>query len=353
MGGQGRGTPSVKGVGGYRPTVNWREISIRRKSVADRQVLSCIVVCGVFIIMIGSIMTILALLVISSQCPFMWVEGSGSCYYVAGHNASWQEGHSYCHSQSASLLHLHSTQQTLAILKLMLGRSWLGLRRGRGQEEWAWSTGAKLNYTRWQNPSDATNQRADLCAAMDETGEWLVLACHGEDQAYVICDFIPGYNPFVLVGPVVIFCGVVVLVLSIEVCIRRREFMEKNPEVMIAEEGEDDRQVDAGLINYGYGHFTSDDTAKTVTWPQVDASSPSKSQQVPSSSGILKVASPRESTDGGGSGGGGDGGDDSGPRVHIVPASLPVSPSLTGPPPEENSHSQEQLELLLSPKTLE
>lgn len=46
-----------------------------------------------------------------------------------------------------------------------------------------------------------------------------------------------------LVGPVVIACGVVVLVLSVEVCLRRKEFIDKNPEVELANDDDDDRQV--------------------------------------------------------------------------------------------------------------
>lgn len=57
----------VKGVGGYRPTINWREISIRKKNVADRQVLACIVLSGVFIILVGVVITILGFLVIDSE----------------------------------------------------------------------------------------------------------------------------------------------------------------------------------------------------------------------------------------------------------------------------------------------
>lgn len=52
-----------------------------------------------------------------------------------------------------------------------------------------------------------------------------------------------GNNPFMLVGPVVIGCGVVVLVLSVEVCLRRKEFIDKNPEVALTNDEDDERQV--------------------------------------------------------------------------------------------------------------
>lgn len=69
-GGQGVQQPT-KGVGGYRPTINWREIAVRRKLVADKQVLACIVASGVVIVTAGVILTVLGFLVIASECLVM------------------------------------------------------------------------------------------------------------------------------------------------------------------------------------------------------------------------------------------------------------------------------------------
>ncbi|KAK7024230.1 hypothetical protein SK128_027837 [Halocaridina rubra] len=125
-------------------------------------------------------------------------------------------------------------------------------------------------------------------------------------------------------------------------------------------------QVDAGLINYGYGHFGEDpDSPQAATssapgsstrvsgWPPpMKPLSPSKSmmdsftepsqkplQSSLGSIGITKVVPVEDAGDG--------------PAVNIVPASLPNSPSLASPPGVESTQSQENLELLLSPKTLE
>ncbi|XP_042227114.1 uncharacterized protein LOC121869650 [Homarus americanus] len=68
---------------------------------------------------------------------------------------------------------------------------------------------------------------------MEKSGDWGSVPCGSDTLAFVICDFVPGYNPFVLVGPVVILSGVAVLILSIEVCIRRKEFKEKNLEAPV------------------------------------------------------------------------------------------------------------------------
>lgn len=347
------GPQMTKGVGGYRPTVNWRDISVRKKNVADKQVLACIVASGIIIIVLGTIITILGFLVISSQCPFEWVEGSGSCYYFTQHNATWEDGKFYCQNQGATLLDIHSSAESSFIIEKMEGRSWLGLQRKKGAKDFTWISGAKKNFTPWQDSSIPTKPATtNQCGVVQNTGEWVTDSCDNGNSNYVICEYAPGYNPFVLIGPVVIFCGVIVLILSIEVCVRRREFMEKNPEIIM--DDDDDRQVDDGLINYGYGNFDGEEGpppsmtgTKTLSWPPMGSSTPKKlltqqdsqKQLIPSSSGIHQVT-PIEDTG-------------TGPRVHVVPASLPSSPSLAAVPHDDNTQSQEQLELLLSPKTLE
>ncbi|XP_042869396.1 uncharacterized protein LOC122251474 isoform X2 [Penaeus japonicus] len=337
-----------KGVGGYRPTIDWHEITIKRKNVADRQVLACIVLSGILIIVVGIVITVLGFFVIKSQCPFEWEKGEGSCYYFAQHNASWEDSRGYCDGQGANLLDLHTPTEADFIKERMFGISWLGLYRAKDAEQWAWLSGAKVNYTVWEN-TPTTTAAAKECVVMDESGMWSTISCNPGDSAFVICDYSPGYNPFVLIGPVVIFCGVVVLMLSIEVCVRRKEFKEKNPEVMDDDDDEEERQVDPGIINYGFGNFAGEDPpAKSVKWAPVGSSSPSKSLE-PGGSGATQLETQKrpETTTAyspGSSGGG--------PRVQVVAASVPPSPSL-GDPPLENTQSQEQLELLLSPKTLE
>ncbi|KAG7166261.1 putative Lectin C-type domain-containing protein 8 [Homarus americanus] len=248
------------------------------------------------------------------------------------------------------MLDLHSETES----DFIKGRCWGGAGWafvGAGEEDWKWLSNAKVNYTRWFYPSSGSS--TDRCVMMEKSGDWGSVPCGSDTLAFVICDFVPGYNPFVLVGPVVILSGVAVLILSIEVCIRRKEFKEKNLEapvrvttakesycVLASVSSECTKEVDAGLINYGYGNFEGDDINQTVNWPPVDASSPAKST-TPSYTGLQHeqqpMVSPRVENEGG-----------SGPMVHVVPA----SPSLVAPTPE-NTRSQEQLELLLSPKTLE
>ncbi|KAK8383808.1 hypothetical protein O3P69_015925 [Scylla paramamosain] len=300
--GRGEGAVPTKGVGGYRPTINWREISVRRRSVAARQVLACIIVSGVVIVAAGILLTVLGFLVIASQCPFMWREGAGSCYYLAPHNASWEEGRSYCTSQSAALLHLHSRTEAEFITEVMSGRSWLGARRKHGRDNaWAWAdSGTPLNYTRWAGSEPASLQQ-DLCAAVEPSGAWVAVACSDGETAYVICDYVPGYNPFMLVGPVVAVCGVVVLVLSVEVCVRRREFITKNPEA-ITDDQDDDRQVEApsGVVNPGFSRaqvFPASSAPPAATTAFTTSSStPSSSLSTPPATTTITTTTPATTT---------------------------------------------------------
>ncbi|KAK8725737.1 hypothetical protein OTU49_010448, partial [Cherax quadricarinatus] len=142
---------------------------------------------------------------------------------------------------------------------VMLGPSWLGLHRGQGQQEWLWLSGAKFNYTRWHDPASLPDDTStSYCAVMEEDGDWSAVSCDDQDSAYVICDFTPGHNPFVLVGPVVVVCGVIILILGFEVCLRRKEFLEKNLEVIT--DVEEEPQVGGGIVNYGFGHSEIDRT---------------------------------------------------------------------------------------------
>ncbi|KAK7024231.1 hypothetical protein SK128_027838 [Halocaridina rubra] len=187
------------------------------------------------------------------KCPFEWAQTpSGTCYYFAEHNATWREGRAYCRNQGATMLDIHSNQEKEFITERMVGSSWLGLRRKNDEMEFKWISGAKMNYTQWEELSITAPAREAECALMGMNGLWVYEPCernHGDGdedlspEAYVICEYLPVYNPFVLIGPVVISCGLIVLVLSIEICIRRKEFKEKNPEVMIDDEDEDIRHV--------------------------------------------------------------------------------------------------------------
>ncbi|XP_050730038.1 uncharacterized protein LOC127005287 [Eriocheir sinensis] len=363
--GQGPGAWQPPRAWGYRPTINWQEIAVQRKLVANKQVLACIVVSGVVIVTTGVILTVLGFLVIKSQCPFLWRERAGLCYYVAKHNTTWEDGRAYCTSQSAALLHLHSLAEADFVTELMSGRSWLGARRKPGQQEsWKWTdSGASLNYSRWPGGSVPASLRSDLCAAVEPSGEWLAVECDADETAYVICDYTPGYNPFVLVGPVVAGCGVVVLILSVEVCIRHRESISKNRK--LGDQDESDREVDEGIINYGYGNFGAEeeeeeeDKRKKIAEEEAEKNKDlQRIQKVVVSPGKTKEEETKEeeeeekeeeegeeATEGGE--------EESGsPKVEVVPASPSPAP-LSIPSVDENSPSQENLELLLSPKTLE
>ncbi|KAK3878045.1 hypothetical protein Pcinc_017259, partial [Petrolisthes cinctipes] len=190
------------------------------------------------------------------QCPFGWEEGWGSCYYVAQHNTTWGRGLSYCRSQSASLLRLYSQEHADFIKGKLVGDSWLALQRPAGStsDAWTkWESGGSLNYSSWSggSPPSISSATTSYCAAMQLSGRWEVMKC--DEVAFVICDYTPGNNPFMLVGPVVVGCGVVVLVLSVEVCLRRKEFIDKNPEVALANDDDDDRQVGcSGVGGMGY-----------------------------------------------------------------------------------------------------
>jgi len=61
-------------------------------------------------------------------------------------------------------------------------------------------------------------------------------------------------DPFILIGPVFAGCGIVVLLLSVEVCVRRQKVI-KQTEDLSSDDEDDGHYMDEGLINYGFGHF--------------------------------------------------------------------------------------------------
>ncbi|CAL4105036.1 unnamed protein product, partial [Meganyctiphanes norvegica] len=162
------------------------------------------------------------------QCPFEWkVKDEGdSCYYRTKHNATWEEGYTYCTDQGGDMLHILDKAENDLFDEQKYGDTWLGMLRSKSDPIWKWKSTNKPigSFSNWVSPSQQ-DDTAD-CAQMNELGEWMPAKC--DSEAFVICEFNPGYNPFMLIGPVIAVCGVVLLLMSIETCIRRREFLEKN-----------------------------------------------------------------------------------------------------------------------------
>ncbi|XP_037094396.1 uncharacterized protein LOC119114303 isoform X2 [Pollicipes pollicipes] len=70
-------------------------------------------------------------------------------------------------------------------------------------------------------------------------------------------------DPFILIGPVFAGCGIVVLLLSVEVCVRRQKVIKLTED--LSSDEEDGHYIDEGLINYGFGHFHGDDPGTPIS----------------------------------------------------------------------------------------
>ncbi|XP_043199276.1 uncharacterized protein LOC122368990 [Amphibalanus amphitrite] len=64
-------------------------------------------------------------------------------------------------------------------------------------------------------------------------------------------------DPFILIGPVFAGCGIVVLLLSVEVCVRRQKVIKLTEDLSSDDEG-DGHYIDEGLVNYGFGNYSGD-----------------------------------------------------------------------------------------------
>lgn len=72
-------------------------------------------------------------------------------------------------------------------------------------------------------------------------------------------------SPFLLIGPVLIGCGVVVLLLSVETCVRRSRVAKQADD--LSSDEEDSSRIDEGLVNYGYGNFKSESQKRNSQSP--------------------------------------------------------------------------------------
>ncbi|XP_037074519.1 uncharacterized protein LOC119095769 [Pollicipes pollicipes] len=68
-------------------------------------------------------------------------------------------------------------------------------------------------------------------------------------------------DPFILIGPVVCGCGLMVLLMSVETCVRRHKVVQLADE--LSSDEEDGHYIDESLIPYAFGHFVEQPAPET------------------------------------------------------------------------------------------
>ncbi|KAF2366366.1 hypothetical protein FHG87_002876 [Trinorchestia longiramus] len=159
------------------------------------------------------------------------------------------------------------------------------------------------------------------------------------------------HNPLVLVGPVLMGCGLLVLILSIEVCIRRHQFYAKNRGLLMDDDELLEKTPAEGFQNPTYNDpVYSSPAEEGVSKNTVDSWQATPRPRPPARNQTMPVlVTPRKEISGSSM---------SLPQAEKSPArnlmiasgsprSLPVPSN-----PNDSSSSQEQLELILTPKAL-
>ncbi|RXG51935.1 hypothetical protein Avbf_02953 [Armadillidium vulgare] len=213
--------------------------------------------------------------------------------------------------------------------------TWIGLYRNKTQD-FTWVSGNSATYQKF-SPTPSNGQQLSIeCVNMNTDGTWRsVTNCNLHYTA--ACEYAKFYFPFILIGPVMVICGCIVLLLSVEVCkrhratlIRAKGFIDEE-EIPNVDDEQDVKKDVSGIANPAFigtsksswKLFSSNKTAPEAILHAkrmpLYGGSPSKDEDQSSKSGSPSKASLNNQDD---------------------------------PNAQTYSKSQEQLELLLSPKNL-
>nr|ADO28375.1 lactose-binding lectin l-2 [Ictalurus furcatus] len=121
-------------------------------------------------------------------CPFGWVKYNGYCYSYHASKMDWASAEKHCLKFNANLMSVH-TENDYQLAKALIRTfdpveppTWLGLSDCQKKNEWFWSDGTTLKFTKW-NPNEPNFEKGECCVHMnwDSKRDWNDIPC---DQSF-------------------------------------------------------------------------------------------------------------------------------------------------------------------------
>ncbi|XP_018008859.1 uncharacterized protein LOC108666484 [Hyalella azteca] len=166
-----RKKPAAKGVGGFRPVVDWRHITVRRRTVEDCKVITFIITSGVVIIVIGLIITVLGFFVVNTRCPSGWHYSDPDCLRTTDDNATFEQAGHYCADMGAALPIVLSMDCNQLLANLITGPTWLAAVKQASDTSYRWTgSGVAPNFTNWDVAPEKSPSTQPHCAESPDSG---------------------------------------------------------------------------------------------------------------------------------------------------------------------------------------
>ncbi|XP_053485689.1 lactose-binding lectin l-2-like isoform X1 [Ictalurus furcatus] len=121
-------------------------------------------------------------------CPFGWVKYNGYCYSYHSSKIDWASAEKHCLKFNANLMSVHSQNDYLMAKALIRAfdpvepPTWLGLSDCQKKNEWFWSDGTKVTFTKW-NQNEPNFRNGECCVHMNwgTQRDWNDIPC---DQSF-------------------------------------------------------------------------------------------------------------------------------------------------------------------------
>ncbi|XP_073506999.1 uncharacterized protein [Phyllobates terribilis] len=124
---------------------------------------------------------------ICKSCPLGWYTISSACYYVSGHQVSWDLAREECDKMSSVLLMIKDKTESESLKKLFAAdqRYWIGLRRDAKEVQiWKWLDGTQVTFTNWDKNEPNNYGSREHCGET-KSGPWNDRNCI--DNLFYIC----------------------------------------------------------------------------------------------------------------------------------------------------------------------
>ncbi|XP_063419997.1 perlucin-like protein [Mytilus trossulus] len=120
------------------------------------------------------------------KCNAGWFQSSSACYFVSRSKLDWFGSAVSCREHDARLLEIKSSlvEKDLENSSLNPNKAyWLGARDDVIEGIWIWSSGANMNFTKW-NPGEPNGGDKENCLILENNG-WNDHKCN--EERYFIC----------------------------------------------------------------------------------------------------------------------------------------------------------------------